>query len=180
MRTPLKVGDRAPNFQFNTPWTTSSQDFHETTRHQQAVLVFLRYHGCPVCQMEMANLKNDIELFHRKEARVFVILQSATSTLRPLLKEEDWPFAIVCDPKGTIFELYAVEPGGIVKYLHPAGLVAGFKAMSRGFFHKKFEGKETQLPAAFIIQSDMTVKYAYYGKNISDVPKPSILAENCD
>ena len=126
--------------------------------------------------MEMATLKREIELFHRKGAKVFVFLQSSPETLLPLLEEGDWPFEIVCDPKGKIFQLYAVEPGGILKYLHPAGLVAAFKALSRGFGHKKFEGKETQLPAAFIIKADMIVKYAYYGKNIGDIPRPSALA----
>ncbi|MBU3916445.1 redoxin domain-containing protein [bacterium] len=179
MSTPLKVGDKAPNFRFDTPWT-SSQDFHKTPQHHDAVFVFLRYHGCPVCQMEMANLKRDIGLFNQKKARVFVFLQSSTDTLTPLLKKEDWPFDIVCDPKGTIFQLYAVEPGGILKYLHPAGLIGAIKATSRGYFHKKFEGKETQLPAAFIIKPDRTISFAYYGKNISDVPKPSTLAENLE
>ena len=119
--------------------------------------------------MEMANLKRDIDLLNQKEVRVFVFLQSSTDTLLPLIKEGDWPFDIVCDPKGKIFQLYTVEPGGILKYLHPAGLIAAVKATSRGFIHKKFEGKETQLPAAFIIKPDKTVKYVYYGKNISDV-----------
>jgi len=177
LNTPIKTGDKAPNFQFDTPWA-SSQDFYETIQHQNAIFVFLRYHGCPVCQMEMANLKRDIELFNQKETRIFVFLQSSTATLIPLLNEEDWPFNIVCDPKGIIFQLYAVEPGGIIKYLHPAGLISAIKATARGFAHKKFEGKETQLPAAFIIKSDKTIKYAYYGKNISDVPKPSTLAEH--
>ena len=179
LTTQLKIGDKAPNFPFDTPWK-SAQDFYETIQHQDAVFVFLRYHGCPVCQMEMANLKRDIELFNQKRSRVFVFLQSSTATLIPLLKEEDWSFDIVCDPKGIIFQLYAVEPGGIMKYLHPACLIAAIKATIRGFFHGKFEGKETQLPAAFIIKSDKTINYVYYGKHASDVPKPPTLAENLD
>lgn len=59
MSTQLEIDDKAPTFQFDTPWI-SSQDFYETIQNQSAVLVFLRYHSCPVCQMEMANLKRDI------------------------------------------------------------------------------------------------------------------------
>jgi len=130
--------------------------------------------------MEMANFKREIELFNQKNTRVYVFLQSSTTTLLPLLKEGDWPFDIVCDPEGKIFQLYAVSTGNLFQYLHPAALVAAFKATCRGFMHKKFEGKETQLPAAFVIKSDKTVKYHYYGQNVSDVPKPSVLAENLD
>ncbi|NOR49513.1 MAG: redoxin domain-containing protein [Desulfuromonadales bacterium] len=179
MRKQIKVGDKAPNFQFETPWR-SSQGFYETAQDQDAVLVFLRYHGCPVCQMEMASFKREIALFKQKNAKVFVFLQSSTDTLEPLLKEGDWPFDIVCDPQGEIFELYAVGTGNLFQYLHPAALVAACKATVRGFMHKKFEGKETQLPAAFVIKSDKTVKYRYYGQNISDVPKPATLAANLD
>lgn len=175
----MKAGDKAPDFQFDTPWK-SAQGFYETTRDQTAVLIFLRYHGCPVCRMEMADLKREIRLFRRKNARVFVFLQSSTDTLRPLLTEEDWPFEIVCDPEGMIFRLYAVEPGGLLRYLHPAGLMAAARATGRGFMHKKFEGKETQLPAAFVLNPDKTIKYSYYGKYISDLPTPSELAEKLD
>ena len=177
MSTQLKTGDTAPNFQFDTPWL-SSQDFYETMQNQNAVLVFLRYHGCPVCQMELANFRRDIRFFDQKGARVIVFLQSAAERLASLLNKEDWPFDIVCDPEAKIFQLYAVEPGGIIKYLHPAGLIAAIKAVSRGYVYRKFEGKETQLPAAFVVKPDKTIKYAYYGKNISDVPKPLTLAGN--
>jgi len=179
LSTRLKAGDQAPNFRFDTPWM-SSQDFYETMQHRRAVLVFLRYQGCPVCQMEMANLKRDIELFNQKEARVFVFLQSPASTLMPLTNKDDWPLDIVCDPQGDIFQLYGVSPGGLLKYLHPAGLLSAIGAMGRGFIHGKFEGKETQLPAVFILKPDKTIQYVYYGRNIGDVPKPFNLARHLD
>ena len=80
------------------------------------------------------------------------------------------PFTIICDPQGQVFQIYGVEAGGIIKYLHPAGLIAAIKAVSRGFMHGKFEGKETQLPAAFAMTADKIIKYAHYGENISDMP----------
>ena len=55
-------------------------------------------------------------------------------------------------------------------YLHPAGLIKAIKAISRGFRHGKFEGKETQLPAAFTMTADKIIKYAHYGENIGDIP----------
>ena len=170
------MGGLSPNFTFNTPWR-NGQDFHEAIKDQDAVCVFLRYHGCPVCQMEMANFKRDIELFSEQGAKVFIVIQSSVKTLQPLLIENDWPLEIIADPEGKIFQLYGVEPCGVLQYLHPSGLVSLIKALSKGFMHKKFEGKETQLPAAFIIKSDQVVNYAYYGKTISDVPTPAALAE---
>ena len=47
----LQAGDKADDFDFNTPWATQ-QNFYESLGEKPAVLVFLRYYGCPVCQME--------------------------------------------------------------------------------------------------------------------------------
>ncbi len=175
----LQKGDKAHDFDFETPWS-SRQNFYETLKNNPAVLVFLRYHGCPVCQMEMANLKREIKLFTQKEARVFVFLQSSPEVVASAANEEDWPFSIVCDPQGEIFEKYAVEKGGIFKYLNPVGMISAIKAMGQGFKHGKFEGKETQVPGAFTINPMKTIHYAYYGKHISDVPSPATLAENIE
>jgi len=173
----LQVGDKTHDIYFQTPWSPR-QNFYETVGDNPATLVFLRYQGCPVCQMEMAHLKREIGLFTQKETEVFVFLQSSPETVASAAKEEDWPFFIVCDPQGAIFQEYAVEPGGILKYLHPAGMIAAIKAVIQGFRHGKFEGKETQLPAAFAVNPMKIITYAYYGKHISDLPSPATLAAN--
>lgn len=172
----LQSGDTATDFIYDTPWE-SGQEFYKTAGEQTTVLFFLRYYGCPVCRMEMANLKRDIKLFEEKRAKVFVLLQSAPSTITALTSQEEWPFSIVCDPEGELFQLYGVEAGGIFKYLHPSGMAAAIKATVKGFRHGKFEGKETQLPAVFVVNRNKTIQWAYYGKTVSDVPAPALAAE---
>ncbi|MFZ5569537.1 MAG: peroxiredoxin-like family protein [Thermodesulfobacteriota bacterium] len=173
----LKPGDKAEDFRFETPWDIS-RNFYSATAGKTAVLVFLRYFGCPVCRMEMADLKREIGLFNRKQAEVLVFLQSPPATLAIHANPEDWPFTIVCDPTGELFRLYGVETGGIFKYLHPAGLVAAVKATARGFRHGKFEGRETQLPAVFVVSREKTIAWAHYGKTIGDVPSPLAIANH--
>ena len=175
----LQVGDKAHDFDFKTPWSPR-QNFYETLKNKPAVLVFLRYQGCPVCQMEMANLKREFELFAKKETKVFVFLQSTPEIVASTTNEDDWPFSIACDPEGAIFQKYAVEPGGVFKYLHPAGMIAAIKAIGQGFRHGKFEGKETQLPGAFVVNPMKIINYTYYGKHISDLSSPATLAENIE
>jgi len=171
----LQFNDTAPDFKFNTPWETGLF-FYKQTGKNPGVLIFLRYQGCPVCQMEMARIKRNIKLFKQKKAQVYVVLQSRPQTVAALSDSGDWPFTIICDPDGVIFQQYGVAPGGIFKYLHPSGLIAAIKATALGFRHGKFEGRETQVPAAFVISSDHTIAYAYYGKTVSDVPDPETLA----
>ena len=171
----LLAGDKAHDFFFQTPWVPR-QNFYESMGDSSAILVFLRYQGCPVCQMEMAHLKREIGLFKQKKTKVFVFLQSTPETVASAADEKDWPFFIVCDPQGAIFQEYAVEPGGVFKYLHPAGVITAIKSISQGFGHGKFEGKETQLPAAFAVNPMKIITYAYYGKHIGDLPSHAMLA----
>jgi thioredoxin-dependent peroxiredoxin len=173
MYSKLAPGDKAPDFKFRTPWDDQTS-FYEAAGNNPAVLIFLRYYGCPVCRMEMDGIKQEIDLARKKEARVFVALQSAPQTLASLIDREYWPFTIICDPQGKVFELYGAQ-SGIIKYLHPSGLIAAITAIRRGFGHGKFEGKETQLPAAFALDADKIIKYAHYGENIGDVPSLAIM-----
>ena len=169
MNSKLMLGNKAPDFKFKTPWD-DEVNFYYAVGNNPAVLIFLRYYGCPVCRMEMAKIKQEIDLVRKKGGIVFVVLQSAPETIDALIKKDDFPFTIICDPQGKVFQLYGVEAGGFIKYLHPAGLIAAIKAASQGFMHGKFEGKETQLPAAFAMTADKVIKYAHYGENISDIP----------
>ena len=169
MYSKLAPGNKAPDFKFKTAWDDEF-NFYDAVGNNPAVLIFLRYYGCPVCQMEMAKIKQGIDLARKKGGRVFVVLQSKPETIASLIKKDDFPFTIICDSQGKVFQLYGVEAGGIIKYLHPAGLIAAIKATCRGFLHGKFEGNETQLPAAFAMTADKIIKYAHYGKNIGDVP----------
>ena len=177
MNVKLKVGDKAPDFLFETPWEGEKR-FYEAVGGNPAVLVFLRYLGCPICQIDMANLKREIDLIEQKKAVLFVFIQSSPETVASATKQEDWPFTIICDPKGDLFKLYHVEPGSILRYMHPAGLIMAIKATFQGYKHGKFEGKETQLPAVFIVAPDKTIKFTHYGEHLSDVPSTATMAAN--
>ena len=169
MNVKLTIAKKAPDFRFKTPWDNET-GFYNAVGHHPAILIFLRYIGCPVCQMEMARIKGEVAQVRVKGLRVFVVLQSPAETISALINQDDFSFTIICDPKGKIFQLYGVEAGGIFRYLHPEGAIAAIRAISRGFKHGKFEGKETQVPAAFAMSSDKLLKYAYYGAHVGDVP----------
>lgn len=168
----LIIGNKARDFKFSTPWGGESTFFDAWGNHP-VVLIFLRYIGCPVCRMEMVRIKRKFDLIHRKRAKLFVVLQSAPETIASEIHPDDFPFTLICDPEGKIFQLYGVTAGSMIRYLHPAGFVAAGRAVMRGFKHGKFEGRETQLPAAFAIKSDKIIQYAHYGRNIGDMPRLS-------
>ena len=168
----LIIGNQARDFKFSTPWGGETT-FYEASGDQPAIIIFLRYWGCPICRMAIAGIKKKFDLVRRKGVQLFVVLQSAPQTVVSESNPDDFPFTVICDPEGKIFQLYGAQAGGVMRYLHPAGLLAAGLAVIKGFKHGKFEGKETQLPAAFAMKGDKIIKYAHYGKNIADLPKLS-------
>jgi peroxiredoxin len=162
-------GMTAPHFTYDTI-SKQSLAFHKTTGGKRSVIFFLRYMGCPICQMKIGDLLRDHEEFNAEGLQVFVVLQSTPASVKEGLAGIEMPFTVVCDPEEKIFALYGVAPGNLLGYLTPSVIMRAMKASRAGFKHGKKEGKEMQLPAVFIVNGDGKIAYAYYGKNIGDLP----------
>lgn len=175
MNQHVTAGTPAPDFRFNTP-EEQGLEFHETIEGTTAILFFLRYMGCPICQYKIAEIRHDSEQFRAKGAAVFVVLQSEPSIVRQAMEGKEMPFTVICDPDQAIFKLYGVEPGNILHYIAPSVIMRSIKAWRSGFEHGAKEGNEMQRPAVFIINRHKTVAFAYHGRNIGDLPDNAIIA----
>jgi len=175
----LKAGAIAPDFSFDSPWKKGLK-LSGFTKKGTTVLMFLRYMGCPICQMKIAELKKEFPLFKKRGVSLLVVLQSTPENITPMISQKDMPFVIVCDPHERLFTLYGVRPGSIFGYVTPTTIVRAIRATLQGFKHGTYEGNEKQLPATFIIDKAGKVKYARYGKNVADVPKTEKLLAEID
>jgi len=169
MKQKITPGMTAPNFTYDTI-SKQSIDFHKTTGGKRSIIFFLRYTGCPICQMKIGDILRDHEEFRAAGLQVYVVLQSTPASVKEGLAGFQVPFTVVCDPEENVFTLYGVSPGNLFGYLTPSVIMKAMKASRAGFKHGKKEGNEMQLPAVFIINGDGKIAYAYYGKNIGDVP----------
>ncbi len=169
MNERIAAGKTAPDFTFDTPWK-KSQKLSDIARKGKTVLMFLRYAGCPLCQMKIAELRGGFEEFKKRKVNLLVVLQSTPENITKVVEKKDIPFEIVCDPKEKLFSLYGVKPGTIFGYITPTTIIKAIQSTRRGFKHGTYEGNEKQLPAVFIIGAGRKVDYVYYGKNVADVP----------
>jgi len=176
MKNKLSAGMDAPDFKFNTPWRQGLA-FHDGFKDGLALLVFLRYLGCPLCQLKIDEILAEEFRFQDAGISLFVVLQSSSASVRGYYRETDIPFSLICDPEGKIYECYGVVTGSIFRYITPGVLKKVASAKKHGIRHGKKEGKELQLPAIFIISSGGRIAYAGYGKNIGDVPENEALFE---
>jgi len=169
MKDRLTPGTTAPDFTFDTPWKPSLT-FFDFLKEEKALLMFLRYMGCPLCQMKIAEMIRDSGRFKDACTQIFIVLQSQPEIIKQSTVEEALPITIICDPDIRIFNLYKVHSGTLFGYIAPGVIKKAIQAKKQGYTHGKKEGKELQLPAVFLIDTNRTISYAYYGKHIDDIP----------
>lgn len=170
----LKIGDKMPNFTFNTAYE-KGKTINGVLNHKPTFFWVLRYIGCTVCRYDVHLLSQRYQEFVDKGAQVFVVMQSAPETVREDLKETKLPFEIICDTDLAVYHALEINPAASMEELGgsvmPQLQEKGMAAAAAGFKHGKYEGIEEQLPAMFLVDGDGKVQYAHYAKNIMDMPK---------
>ena len=83
---------------------------------------------------------------------VKVVLQSDPTLLAEELgSPEVYPFEIICDPDGVLYQLFEVNPAASMAELGGGNVLEKIKAAKeRGLTHGRYEGIEEQLPAALL------------------------------
>ena len=162
-------GDKGINFAFSTPWE-QGKDFFAETAGRQTMLFFLRYYGCTACQLEMHLLKENFARFKAAGVDVYVVLQSEAETIRNEADREEVPFTIIADPRQELYALHVIGSRDPSVERTPEHRTKMEKAKALGLTHGTYEGNEYQLPAVFLYGPDHRIRYAYYGKESSDIP----------
>lgn len=173
----LQVGDVMPNFSFDTPFLRGNT-LTQVMGGGKAAIVFLRYYGCTLCRLDLAQYKAGYAELQQVGGKLLVVLQSDADLLRQELEgNNSFPFDIVCDPKGDLYRQFDILPAASkAKMAGPGTLAKIAKATAAGHRHGRYEGDELQLPAAFVLDADRHVLFAHYAKTVDDVPNAHQLA----
>lgn len=174
----LAVGDSMEDFTYNTPFA-SGISFAETLRKApKTAVLFLRYYGCTLCQYDLHRLAEHYGELSANGGQVLVVLQSAPETIAAELTPDALPFDLICDPKESLYIRYSVLPAATMADLVDEQTMAKIgEATAAGYTHGTYEGHETQLPAAFVVDSTGKVLYAHYGRSAGDLPGIEELTE---
>ena len=175
----LNVGDKMPNFTFNTQKRENVTIEEIVKGKKKTVFWVLRYIGCTVCRYDVHVISQRYQEFLDKDAQVFVVMQSDPQVVRDDLAKHPSaiPFEIICDTDQNIYKSLNIETWGepgSMPVLDEEAMgrlqAKGAAAAEAGFIHGKYEGLEEQLPAMFITDDKGVVEYAHYGKDIMDMP----------
>lgn len=170
----LQAGCKLEGFIYDTP-KAAGLDLSRTIE-KPTIIVFSRYYTCSVCQMLLAELKKSWPQISAMGLDLKVVIQSERQSVMEATAESPFEFDLICDPQARLYDRYNVFEAdselallaGNMEIIKQMGGVR--KIMLSAENGQEPEGRSRQLPAVFIIQPDMTVSYAYYGRTMVDLP----------
>ncbi len=176
-QAPLSVGDVMEDFTFDTPFTQGRTLMETLKAAPKTAILFLRYYGCTLCQMDIHQLAKDHGKITAGGGQLLLVLQSEREVVSSQISEDTLPFEIICDPEQALYKRFGIQGAEDMRAMVDGKAFAKLaKAAVTGYRHGKYEGNELQLPAAFVVDANGKVGYAHYGKTVSDFPDAEKLA----
>lgn len=167
----VNVGNVVDNFIFDT-LDDSGLNMHDVVKqHRKTAFIFLRYYGCPLCQMDMHEMAKNYSALTDDDAYIYVVLQSDKEKLKEKLEGHALPYSIICDPTQALYKQLEIDVAeDKAKLLDAKTALKIGKMKLGGYQHGEYEGEELQLPATFILDKDAKASYVHYGKGAGDTP----------
>jgi len=156
----LKVGDKAPLFKLDS-YNAGTIDLGELIGKQKIVLIFSRYFGCPICQLDLNILMESVPEINNKGAKLLYVTQSGEKVTQEFIAKYKIEFPVIASSKK---ELYAEYGLGLMNEEAVNKVKSKFKeATERGFVHGDYEGWENQGPGQFVIGEDGNILHERKG-----------------
>lgn len=164
----LQVEQNAPGFSINDVFGNpiSLQAYKGKTVY----LSFMRFAGCPVCNLHVHNLLKHADALKAKNIEVVLVYESSLANLRQYLEDRTYPFTFVADPESTLYNTYHVEKswsklmGSMFK-----GMLGKVRAGEK-LFRKKpaMDGNMNRMEAEFVIDKNGKLAIAHYATFLGD------------
>ncbi len=171
----IEAGQKLGEYVFDTAFEKDVKLSEKVKQADKTVLLFLRYYGCRICQLDMRFYADAYDRFKEKNAQLLVVLQSPVSTMQAQTKPGDVPYDIICDPEMKLFKKFGllvadsketmIAPEDQEAYAEKRRLFDEY-----GLVHGAYEGEELQLPGYFLLDSDLNVLEAHRATSILDMP----------
>lgn len=172
-------GEKLVDFTYNTA-TASGLHISDAVKRVpgKTAIAFLRYFGCTLCQYNLHDFLTHYDAIAQTGGQLMVVFQSDPALVAEQTKENPLPFDIICDKDQELYKLFEIGAAPSKKELFDdEGRAFLEHIKANGFKHGAYEGNETQLPALFIVDSDMNLEHVHYGKLANDMPSALELAE---
>lgn len=167
----MRVGDNIPAF-----WTRDVKGKVVDSEHlgtTYTLMVFLRYAGCPLCNLALYRLTMEYSLLRKNNCEVIAFVQSSGNNIEKNIygrHDHEPPFSIIPDQDQDIYRLFGVIPDitNASKHLLANAshwLDASYK---KGFPQKNLDGSLFIVPALFLVSPAGFINVVNYNANFYD------------
>jgi len=156
----INVGDKAPLFKLDS-YNAGAIDLATLIGKQKIVLIFSRYFGCPICQLDLKTLLERLAELENKGAKVLYITQSGDKIAKEFIESKGIKIPVIPSTKDELYKEYGLGP--MVKEAVKQVRAKVKEAFAAGFEHGEYEGWEPQCPGQFVIDTSGTIIHAKPG-----------------
>jgi len=138
-----------------------------------AVLVFLRYFGCPFCQRQVVQLRDDHASFQELGGRVVLVGQGTAEEGASFAERLRTPFACVVDPDRSAYRAYGLVSGRLLQVAGPAVAGTFIRANLHGETRQRGlrGGSFSQMPGTFVVDDEGVIRLAHRNRHVADNPR---------
>jgi peroxiredoxin len=159
MNDDIKEGVTAPIFELES-YNAGKINLDEL-KGQKIVLIFSRYFGCPICQLDLKDLLARKAEIEQKGAKILYITQSGEKVASEYIDKKQIDFPVIPSSKDELYADYGLA------FMTPeavAQIPAKIKEVREfGFEHGEYEGEEKQGPGQFVIDTNGIIIHAKKG-----------------
>lgn len=141
-------------------------------RMEPAVVVFLRYFGCPFCQGQVVKLRDERERFEEAGARIVLIGQGRPSDGVVFTERLRHPFDCLVDPNRSAYRAYGLARATPAQVFGPPVALPFLRAnLNRETLQRGLHGGSFfQMPGTFVIDTEGVVRMAHRNRHVADTP----------
>ena len=165
MANRLKIGDDAPLFKLES-YNEGVIDLGELIGSQKIVIIFSRYFGCPICQLDLNELLINVKDIEDKRAKLLYITQSGEEIAKKFISEKNITFPVIPSSKEELYATYGLGLMTAGAFTKVRGKLK--EAIQEGIEHGEYEGWEKQGPGQFIV--DQSGKLIHVKAGWLDIP----------
>jgi len=156
----IKLGDKAPLFK-KEPFNAGVIDLETLIGDQKIVLIFSRYFGCPICQLDLNILLESVQKIYDKGAKLLYITQSGEKVANEYIDKYHIDFPVITSTKEDLYAQYGLGMMSAGTFTKVRGRLKDAK--SQGIEHGEYEGWEKQEPGQFVIDEKGMIIHAEKG-----------------
>ena len=156
----IKIGEKAPVFELDS-YNKGKINLEEIFGKQKIVLIFSRYFGCPICQLDLKALLERQSEIESKGATILYITQSEENVANEFISKNNIDFPVILSTKDELYKDYGL--GMMIPEAVKQVRTKFKEAIKMGITHGEYEGWEKQCPGQFVIDTNGKIIHAEKG-----------------